>query len=87
MELLVYKGIRFDHWEKETDDNGNEVCWAEMCDEHAEQYREILKDELSDGGMSACSICGCTKIGYDEENANSWYYVDFKTELIDYIEE
>lgn len=83
--LLKYKGLLFDEWEEETDDDGNKYYWSEMCDKHGEQYKELLIDELSDGGMGCCSLKDCDKIGADEDDAEVWYYVDFKTELVEFI--
>lgn len=79
MELLLYKGIIFDNWTIDTDEDGNVFYWSEMCGKHAEQHKEFLENELSEGGCGACSVCGCTKIGADEID-EKWYYIDFKTE-------
>ena len=58
--VLEYKGILFDNW---TVDEENKGIWAEMCQGCADKYKDLLADELSDGGMGACglgqtSFCG-----------------------------
>ena len=48
MKILKYKGIFFDEYTE--DELGT---WAEMCDKHVEQYRDILKNELSSASLPA----------------------------------
>lgn len=74
---IEYKGIVFDEWT--ADENG---IWGEMCQCCAEKYKELLGDELDDGGgMGACSVKGCDVVGADTDYEKH-YYVDFKPELI-----
>lgn len=75
---LEYKGILFDNW---TVDEENEGVWAEMCEGCAEKYRDMLGDELSDGGMGACGVKGCDVVGIDSDFERH-YYVDFNLELV-----
>lgn len=74
---IEYKGIVFDEWT--ADENG---IWGEMCQCCTEKYKELLSDELDDGGgMGACSVKGCGVVGADTDYEHH-YYVDFKPELI-----
>jgi len=75
---IEYKGILFDEWTIDEETGG---IYGEMCECCAEKYKDILSEELSDGGMGACSVKGCDVVGMDADT-NSHYYVDFKPELI-----
>lgn len=75
---IEYKGIIFDEWTIDEETGG---IYGEMCECCAEKYKDILSEELSDGGMGACSVKGCDVVGMDADT-NSHYYVDFKPELI-----
>lgn len=55
-----------------------------MCEHCAEKYKGVLKDELSDEGIGACSVEGCSNVGADMDT-ESHYYVDFKPELVKFI--
>ena len=79
--LLEYKGLSFDEWTIDPDTGG---IWGEMCECCAEKYKHILKDELSGGGMGACSVKGCSNVGADIDTENH-YYVDFKPELVKFV--
>jgi len=72
---IEYKGIVFNEWT--ADENG---IWGEMCQCCAEKYKDVLSDELSEGGAGVCSVRGCdidvTAVPEIQ------YYVDFKPELI-----
>jgi len=83
VKLLKYKGIIFDDWAENEDGS----IWAEMCAECAEQYKNILTNELDDGGTArgSCSVYGCNHTGEDNETAH--YYVDFNMEYVEFIEE
>lgn len=76
--LIEYKGIIFDEWTVDKDTGG---IWGEMCQCCAEKYKALLSDELSEGGVGACSVKGCGVVGADVDTATH-YYVDFKPELI-----
>lgn len=73
---IEYKGVVFDEWT--ADENG---VWGEVCQCCAEKYKEVLSDELSEGGVGACSVKGCGVVGADTDYEHH-YYVDFKPELI-----
>lgn len=75
---LEYKGIVFDEWTVDSETGG---VWGEMCEYCAEKYKEVLSDELSEGGVGACSVKGCDVVG-DLCDTKTHYYVDFKPELI-----
>lgn len=75
---ISYKGIVFDDW---TIDAGNHAIYGEMCEACAEKYKNVLSEELTDGGVGACSVKGCDEVGMDNDY-DSHYYVDFKPELI-----
>lgn len=77
-QVIEYKGVLFDEW---TIDPETGSVYSEMCEDHAEQYRQALLAELSDGGMGACSVKGCDVIGMDADTSRH-YYVDFDPEHI-----
>lgn len=78
--LLVYKNIIFDDFT--VDENG---IWAELCDNHAQEYKSILSNELDDGytAIGYCSVKGCEKTGENSEFPH--YYIDFSTNGFEYI--
>lgn len=78
---IEYKGVVFDDWTVDEETGG---IWGEMCQDCADKYRDVLVDELSDGGMGSCSVKGCDVVGADSDNERH-YYVDFKPELIKII--
>lgn len=82
MKELVYKGIVFDDYAK----NEDGTYWAEMCVECAEKYRDILTDELDDGGTArgCCSVKGCLNSG--DANEKLHFYIDFKPEFVSFRE-
>jgi hypothetical protein len=84
-KLLSYKGILFDDWCDEIID-GERRIWAEMCEDHAKQYKDILTNELDDGGTArgTCSVYQCDKSG--DEIDISHYYIDFDVNLVKFIE-
>lgn len=92
-KLIKYRGILFDDWDWSTDEDGTKWYWAEVCGSHGLQFADVLKGDLSDGGMGSCSICGCDLVGMDideeedEINGQNWYYIDFDPKLIEFIEE
>lgn len=79
--VLSYKGIIFDDW---TFDEETNSLWGEMCQKCYEKYKDILTDELSMGGIGACSVDECTEVGYDN-NFPAHFYVDFKPEFIQFM--
>lgn len=74
---IEYKGIVFDNWTVDEETGG---VWGEMCQCCAEKYKDLLKDELEDGGCGACSVKGCDVVGDDDDI--EMFYVDFKPEII-----
>lgn len=81
-EAIEYKGIIFDDWTID-EEYGN--IYGEMCQCCADKYKDLLKDELSAGGMGACSVKGCSVVGADTDY-DRHYYVDFYPNLIKAIE-
>lgn len=75
---IEYKGVVFDDWTVDKETGG---IWGEMCQCCADKYKDVLSEELSDGGVGACSVKGCDVVGADSDNERH-YYVDFKPELI-----
>lgn len=75
---FVYKGVLFDLWVIDEETKG---IWAEMCQDCAEKYKDVLSQELSEGGVGACSVRGCDVVGADCDNERH-YYVDFQLDLI-----
>lgn len=75
---IEYKGIIFDDWTVDDDNN----VWAEMCEGCAEKHKELISAELDDGGaIGICSVRGCEVSGLESDNARH-YYIDFKPEFI-----
>lgn len=58
MKHLKYKRIVFDDWGKDIDNH----YWAEMCQNCAEKYKDIISNELDDGNIALgiCSVLGCS---------------------------
>lgn len=79
---LEYKGILFDDWTIDRETGG---IWGEMCQFCAEKFADILQEELSLGGIGACSVEGCHEIGYDND-APGHYYIDFNPSLINFVQ-
>ena len=81
MAILKYKGVEFEACTKDNDGH----YWGEICEECAEKQRDIFDEELDDGGTAQgwCSVRGCSNHGY---NAKKHYYIDFKDELISFVE-
>lgn len=75
---IDYKGIVFDEF---TVDVENKGIWSEMCQDCADKYKETLSEELSEGGVGACSVKGCNVVGADFDNERH-YYVDFNPEYV-----
>lgn len=75
---IEYKGILFDNWTVDEETGG---IWGEMCQGCADKYKDVLSEDLSDGGVGACSVKGCDVVGADSDNERH-YYVDFKPEFI-----
>lgn len=75
---LEYKGIVFDEWTVDEETGG---IWGEMCECCADKYKDVFVNELSDGGVGACSVYGCDVVGADHMEERN-YYVDFRPELI-----
>jgi len=80
--IIEYKGIRFDEW---VVDQENQSIWAEMCEHCAKKYYEQISEDLSEGGVGACSVSGCDVVGMDADTEHH-YYVDMKPELIRVVE-
>ena len=81
-QLLEYKGVLFDEWTIDAETGG---IWGEMCQYCAEKYGERFENELSLGGIGACSVEGCHEAGYDND-APGHYYVDFNPALVHFVE-
>lgn len=81
MKLLKYKGILFDDWEEEPDGS----IWAEICSECAEKYKDVLTNELDNGGTAcgSCSVYECENTGEDSESLH--YYIDFDITQVEFI--
>lgn len=62
---ISYKGIVFDDYG--TDSDGH--YWTEICPQCAEKYKNIITNELDDGGTAygVCSVAGCN-------NAADYYF-------------
>ena len=80
--LLEYKGIFFDDWTIDDETGG---IWGEMCQYCAEKYGAVLEQELSLGGIGACSVEGCSEVGFDND-APGHYYVDFDPALVNFVQ-
>lgn len=78
MNYLTYRGIDFDEFVK--DNNG--YCWAEICEECAKKYRDLIGEDIDDGGTAQgyCSVMGCLNRGIREDKKH--YYIDFKPQFI-----
>lgn len=77
---IEYKGVLFDEWTVDATGNMKGI-WGEMCQCCAEQHKEVLSEELREGGVGACSVNGCNIVG-DLCDTEEHYYIDFKPELI-----
>lgn len=77
-DVIEYKGILFDCWTVDSETGG---VWGEMCEGCAQKYKDVLADELSDGGVGSCSVRLCDVVGLDSDNERH-FYVDFQPELI-----
>lgn len=80
--VIEYKGIRFDDWhvDKEYDN-----VWAEICQDHADKFKDLISGELSDDdAIGTCSVEGCDVNGM--ESGKGHYYIDFDWEHIKIVE-
>ena len=80
MQKMVYKGIRFDDWVNDREDNGEEFdyFWSEICEDCWNKYKNVFGENRmsnSGSGMACCGIEGCTR-------EDAYIYVDFKPEEI-----
>ena len=80
---LRYKGIVFDDFNIDGDGH----VWAELCNECAAKYGNILSKELDDG-KTAPGVCGRKGCHHtDEDTPYSHYYVDFDPSKVVYLKE
>ncbi len=82
MKHLKYKGIIFDCYEQDEDGH----YWSEICADCVEKYRDLIIDDIDDGGVAcgACGVKGCDKVG--DSNEEMHHYIDFKEEFIEFVE-
>lgn len=80
---LFYKGIIFDDWEEQTDENGTPTFWANICPAHAAEYQHLIKNETDYGsGVGAyCSVLGCDFCGDDHDSGT--HYIDLDPLLVE----
>ena len=86
MKILKYKGIVFDDWAEDQEEGKIVGYWAEICQECVEKYKDLISDDIDDGGTArgCCSIKGCSNTGEDEDRMH--YYIDFKIEFVTFEE-
>ena len=80
MKKMVYKGIRFDDWVSDREDNGEDFdnYWSEICEDCWNKHKKILGEwRYDDGGsgVARCGVEGCT-------SEDAYIYVDFKPEEV-----
>lgn len=81
-KVLLYKGIRFDDYER----NEDGTFWAEMCHGHAVEFSDKIANELDEGctARGICSVCGCDRSGDGEDGLH--YYIDFDPAYVEFLE-
>lgn len=71
MRKMMYKGIVFDNFVEDSDDDYSWV-WVTICDSCKKKYKALLSNKYDDSGSgeAACDVYGCN-------NTNAGTYIDF----------
>ena len=80
-KLLLYKGIKFDWWQK----NDDGLVFSEICHECASRAFPKINLEL-DAGDAACACCGVLGCKNKGDTDAPHYYIDFDDSLVEYEE-
>lgn len=83
MKKMVYKGIRFDDWVDDKEDNGEdfENYWSEICEKCWNKYKNIFGENRMDdsgSGEACCGIDGCN-------SKDAYIYIDFQPDEVEFV--